>query len=60
MLWRIAGMIFPVFAVAGIGWLYARWRRPDFAAVNDLDMDMLAPPLVFWALTAKPLRVHQI
>lgn len=54
MLLRIAGIIFPVFAVAGIGWLYARWRRPDLAVVNDLNMDVLAPLLVFWALTAKP------
>ncbi len=54
MLLRIAGIVFPVFAVAGIGWLYAGWKRPDLTVVNDLNMDVLAPLLVFWALTAKP------
>lgn len=54
MLLRIAGIIFPVFAVAGLGWLYARWKRPDIAIINDLNMDVLAPLLVFWALTDKP------
>jgi predicted permease len=54
VLLRIAGIVFPVFAVAGIGWLYAGWKRPDLTVVNDLNMDVLAPWLVFWALTAKP------
>ena len=54
MLLRIAGIIFPVFAVAVVGWLYARWKRPDLTVVNDLNMDVLAPLLVFWALTDKP------
>lgn len=59
MLWRIAGIIFPVFAVTGIGWLYARWKRPDLTVVNDLNMDLLAPLLVFWALTAKPFGADE-
>ena len=59
MLWRIAGIIFPVFAVASIGWLYARWKRPDLTVVNDLNMDLLAPLLVFWALTAKPFGADE-
>ena len=59
MLFRIAGIIFPVFAAAGIGWLYARWKRPDLAVVNDLNMDVLAPLLVFWALTAQPFGADE-
>ncbi len=50
MPWRIAGIILPVFAAAGIGWLYARWKRPDLAPLNQINMDVLAPLLVFWAI----------
>ncbi len=59
MLLRIAGIIFPVFAVAVVGWLYARWKRPDLTVVNELNMDVLAPLLVFWALTAKPFSAAE-
>lgn len=59
MLLRIAGIIFPVFAVAGVGWLYALWKRPDLTVVNDLNMDVLTPLLVFWALTDKPFRASE-
>ena len=54
MLWRIVGIIFPVFAAAGIGWLYARWKRPDLGTFNQINMEVLAPLLVFWALATKP------
>ena len=59
MLWRIAGIIFPVFAAAGIGWLYARWKRPDLASLNQVNMEVLAPLLVFWALAAKPFTAAE-
>ena len=59
MLLRIAEIIFPVFAIAGIGWLYARRKQPDLTMVNDLNMDVLSPLLVFWALTSKPFSASE-
>ncbi|MDO6459122.1 AEC family transporter [Granulosicoccaceae sp. 1_MG-2023] len=51
---RIVGIIFPVFACAGLGLFYG-WRfRPDMGVVNKLNMDVFAPLLVFWALMDKP------
>jgi len=51
---RIVGIIFPVFACAGVGTYYG-WRfRPDMAVVNRLNMEVFAPLLVFWALMDKP------
>jgi len=50
----IVGLIFPVFACAGVGTYYG-WRfRPDMAVVNRLNMEVFAPLLVFWALMDKP------
>ena len=53
---RILGIIFPVFAAAALGAAYGRWRRPDMATVNQLNMEVFAPALVFWALSTKPLE----
>ena len=49
----------PVFAATGIGWLYARWKRPDLASLNQVNMEVLAPLLVFWALAAKPFTAAE-
>ncbi|MEZ5449266.1 MAG: AEC family transporter [Thiolinea sp.] len=53
---RIIGIIFPVFACAGLGTYYG-WRfRPDMSVVNKLNMEVFAPLLVFWALMDKPFE----
>ncbi|MEJ2061104.1 MAG: AEC family transporter, partial [Gammaproteobacteria bacterium] len=53
MLLRIFSIIFPVFAIAGIGYLYGRYKRPDMALANQLNMDLFVPALVFGALASK-------
>lgn len=51
---RIIGIILPVFACVGLGTYYG-WRfRPDMSVVNKLNMEIFAPFLVFWALMDKP------
>jgi predicted permease len=55
MLERIAGIIFPVFAVVAIGYAYARWRgaraRVEVGALNDLNLGLLVPLLCAGALS---------
>lgn len=53
MLLRIFSIIFPVFAIAAIGYLYGRYKRPDMALANQLNMDLFVPALVFGALSSK-------
>lgn len=53
---RIIGIIFPVFACSGVGWLYGRYHRPDMRVVNKLNMDVFVPVLIFWALLDKPFE----
>lgn len=53
MLLRIFSIIFPIFAIAGIGYLYGRYKRPDMALANQLNMDVFVPALVFAALSSK-------
>lgn len=53
MLLRIFSIIFPVFAIALIGYLYGRYKRPDMALANQLNMDIFVPALVFAALSSR-------
>ena len=53
MLLRIFSIIFPVFAIAAIGFAYGRHKRPDMALANQLNMDLFVPALVFGALSSK-------
>lgn len=53
MLLRIFSIIFPVFAIAAIGFVYGRYKRPDMALANQLNMDLFVPALVFSALSSK-------
>lgn len=57
MLLRILSIIFPVFAIAGIGYLYGRYKKPDMAIANQLNMDLFVPLLVFSALSSKAFEL---
>lgn len=59
MILRIFGIVFPVFAIVAVGYLYARVRRPDMSAANQLNMTVLLPALIFGVLSAKNFRLDQ-
>jgi predicted permease len=50
---RLIGVILPVFLVIALGFAYARKAKPDMAWVNRLNMNVLAPALIFTALASK-------
>ncbi|MFC5303139.1 AEC family transporter [Azospira restricta] len=53
MLLRIVSIIFPIFAIVGVGYAYARVKKPDMSFANQLNMDVFVPALVFAALAGK-------
>jgi malate permease and related proteins len=53
MVERLLGIILPVFLVIALGFAYARKAKPDMAWVNRLNMNVLAPALIFTALAGK-------
>jgi predicted permease len=53
MLERIIGIILPVFLIIALGFAYARRTRPDMAWVNRINVNVLAPALIFTALAGK-------
>lgn len=50
MIAQILGIIFPIFVIAGAGWAYGRWKRPDMAITNQVSMDVLVPCLIVHVL----------
>ncbi|WP_020558284.1 AEC family transporter [Thiofilum flexile] len=51
---RILGIIFPVFACAGIGAAYGYRFRINLGVINQINMDVFTPLLIFWVLIDKP------
>lgn len=50
---RIFQTVFPLFAVVVCGYLYGRYKKPDMALANQLNMDIFVPALVFFVLSDK-------
>jgi predicted permease len=54
---RILGIILPVFLIIALGYAYARRAKPDMAWVNRININVLAPALIFSALSSKDFDV---
>lgn len=57
LLIRILEIVFPVFAIVAAGFVYGRLKRPDLRTVNQLNMDVLLPALVFSVLSSESFDV---
>ena len=58
MIERLLGIILPVFSVIAVGYLWGRRAKPDMAQVNRISMNVLAPALIFSALSSKSFDVR--
>jgi malate permease and related proteins len=58
MLERILGIILPVFAIIALGYFWGRRVKPDMGMVNRISMNVLAPALIFSALSSKAFDVR--
>ena len=50
---RILEIIFPLLAIAGVGYLYGRRHRPEMDVANRLNMEIFVPALVFSGLSSR-------
>ena len=50
---RVIEVVFPVFAIVLAGYFYGRKHRPEMVAVNQLNMNVFLPALIFSALAGK-------
>lgn len=56
---RIVSILFPLFAIAALGYFVGRRMKPDLSHANKLNMDVFVPALVFAALVNKEFRVTE-
>jgi predicted permease len=56
---RIADVIIPVFLIVAIGFAYARRQSPDMGTFNRIALDVLAPVLVYSALTSRDFVIAE-
>ena len=57
LLARIADVIIPVFLIVAIGYGYARHKAPEMTVFNRIALDVLAPVLVYSALSSKDFHL---
>jgi predicted permease len=50
---RVATIVLPIFAIVALGYLYARRKQPQMAAVNQINMDVFIPALIFYVLSRR-------
>jgi malate permease and related proteins len=54
---RVLGIILPVFGIILLGFVYARREKPDMTWVNRINVNVLAPALIFTALASKDFDI---
>lgn len=59
MLLRIVSIVFPLFAIAALGYFIGRRGQPDLSYANKLNMDVFVPALIFSALAGKDFRIAE-
>ena len=47
---RVFSTVFPLVMIAAIGYGYGRWRQPDIKLINQINMEVFVPLLVFVVL----------
>lgn len=57
---QVVRILFPVMALAIVGYAIGRWLKPDFQPINRINMDAFLPALVFSSLSSMPLSVQEI
>ena len=54
---RIFGVVFPLAAIAAVGFLYARKRPTDMAVANRINIDVFIPALIFSVMASSDFRL---
>ena len=50
---RILGSVVPVLIIVLIGYGYGRWRKPNITTINQINMELFVPMLIFAVLASK-------
>ncbi|MCG6871676.1 MAG: AEC family transporter [Gammaproteobacteria bacterium] len=53
MTYTILSIVFPIFAIVGLGFWYGRRHAPEMDAVNRMNLQLFIPALLFSVLSSK-------
>ena len=56
---RILGSVIPVLIVVLIGYAYGRWRKPNMSTINQVNMELFVPMLIFSVLASKSVDLTE-
>lgn len=57
---RALSPVIPVFALIGIGFIFARWKRISLESITEFIVYLASPSLVFSSLSSKPLMATDL
>jgi predicted permease len=57
---RVFATVFPLVAIATIGYGYGRWRKPDLKLINQINMEVFVPLLVFVVLADQSVPISHL
>jgi predicted permease len=52
-MFQVLQIVFPIFAIVGLGYLYALRYGPDMASANRLNLEIFTPALIFSVLAGE-------
>ncbi len=52
-MFQVFAIVFPIFAIVGLGYGYARRFGPDMASANRLNLEIFTPALIFSVLSSE-------
>lgn len=57
---RVFNTVFPIVAICLIGYGYGRWRKPDLKLINQINMEVFVPLLVFVVLADQSVPISHL
>ena len=57
---RVFATVFPLVAIGAIGYGYGRWRKPDIKLINQINMEVFVPLLVFVVLADQSVPIGHL
>ncbi|HIG36689.1 MAG TPA: AEC family transporter [Oceanospirillaceae bacterium] len=57
---RVFATVFPIVAICAIGYGYGRWRQPDIKLINQINMEVFVPLLVFVVLADQSVPIGHL
>jgi hypothetical protein len=57
---RVFATVFPLVAICAIGYGYGSWRKPDIKLINQINMEVFVPLLVFVVLADQSVPIRHL